>query len=176
MWCHSFHLLRHDLESPHAAETELPPVALLKGEATVVIERQGLFPSFFCPLLLLFDPFSYLLPSSMLVVVLCFVVCSLFFCVVLRLLTVSRSLASHYCIVNVFRSLVVVVLSTHPYFMASTNDESDEDLVWRRRQSRGRETEIRNRQRNRQNTYQQNFASKLRLIRAYVKNLGNKYV
>ena len=44
--------------------------------------------------------FSICYQSSTLV--LCFVVCTLFFCVVLRLLTISRSLASLYCIVERF--------------------------------------------------------------------------
>ena len=92
MWCHSFHLLRHDLESPAGAtaETELPPVALLKGDATVVIKRPGLFFLVF----LSFAPFVRpILVSEQLVVVnvsRCTVYCFVLLVVVSRLLVSSR--------------------------------------------------------------------------------------
>ena len=127
MWCHSFHLLRHDLESPLPCGQVKLPLGYCRNRATTrcTIKRRGNcchratrpFPL----ILLSFAPFVRPIFVSATVVnvsvVLCFVVCTLFFCVVLRLLTVSRSLASHYCIVNVFRILVVVVLSTHPYLL-----------------------------------------------------------
>ena len=127
MWCHSFHLLRHDLESPLPCGQVKLPLGYCRNRATTrcTIKRRGncchRATRPFSLVHLSFAPFVRPIFVSATVVNVCRR--TLFRClyvVFLSRLAPSHRL-SHYCIVNVFRRLVVVVLSTHPDFMASTN-------------------------------------------------------